>query len=32
MPADFNGQWSPMVMVTNENFEDVMKAIGKLFF
>nr|XP_046169325.1 retinol-binding protein 2-like isoform X1 [Oncorhynchus gorbuscha] len=27
MPADFNGQWSPMVMVTNENFEDVMKAI-----
>jgi hypothetical protein len=29
MPADFNGQW---VMVTNENFEDVMKAIGKLLF
>ncbi|KAM9442794.1 retinol-binding protein 2-like [Salvelinus alpinus] len=24
MPADFNGQW---VMVTNENFEDIMKAI-----
>uniref|UniRef100_A0A4W5JVT9 Retinol binding protein 2a, cellular n=1 Tax=Hucho hucho TaxID=62062 RepID=A0A4W5JVT9_9TELE len=24
MPADFNGQW---VMVTNENFEDFMKAI-----
>ncbi|XP_014070524.1 retinol-binding protein 2-like isoform X5 [Salmo salar] len=24
MPADFNGQW---VMVTNENFEDIMNAI-----
>lgn len=27
MPADYNGRWE---MVTNENFEDVMKALGKL--
>lgn len=27
MPADYNGRWE---MVSNENFEDVMKALGKL--
>lgn len=26
MPADYNGRWE---MVKNENFEDVMKALGK---
>lgn len=26
MPADYNGRWE---MVSNENFEDVMKALGK---
>lgn len=29
MPADYNGRWE---MVSNENFEDVMKALGKLFY
>lgn len=27
MPADYNGRWE---MVSNENFEEFMKAIGKL--
>lgn len=26
MPADYNGRWE---MVSNENFEEVMKALGK---
>ena len=26
MPADYNGRWE---MVSNENFEDVMKALGE---
>lgn len=29
MPADYNGRWE---MVSNENFEEVMKALGKLPF
>ena len=28
MPADYNGTWE---MVSNDKFEDVMKAMGKLF-
>lgn len=29
MPADFNGYWK---MLSNENFEEYLKALGKIFF
>ena len=29
MPADYNGTWE---MVSNDKFEDIMKAIGKWSF
>lgn len=29
MPADFNGYWK---MISNDNFEEYLKALGKLPF